>query len=696
MWQLILMAREGDRQAIEELFFSTFRSSYLIVFTLTGDRKKALDLLCESYIELFQNLETLENGTGFEEQLCRYLLARAKELETKPLRFSPMLTSSADSFRLEDSVIYDFNTLPNLDITDSADSILAVFAALTVEQQLCAYLFYYMDFDPSLIASILDIDEKTVCGILYDVRRTALPKIETEIRKSDIFRGILPESTILWALRNTAKYSLSEQELSAYYIDVTQKLMDTDIIDTTMNDGEIRPLEDSELQNFKPLKEGHALKRIFNLRTLVIFLFVLIIVGSFVGLKQLREYNRRKNERDSLTNRTTLSMSTTAFHPEQFIYSTEYDSTQEDTTSKEIETEEITTEEATQKPSEHTPGEVTTASPGSEFSFTENMGNITITGYNGTRSSIEVPGKINGKNVTAIGESAFFSSVISSIRLPSTLRTIEKNAFHSCTSLQSISLPSGVTTIGADAFRGCSSLRTIALSDSLQRIDAQAFYKCTALSSLTLPSSVTYLGDWAFAYCTNLTDFAIPGGVKYVGKSLFYECKSLQRCSIETSTKITSLGDSMFFDCTSLTSFHVPTTVKTIPSNCFVGCRSLTSVSIPSGITAIGTSAFADCISLSAIRLSAGLLRIEKSAFNGCMSLKEVIIPAGTLSIGEAAFSGCTNLRSANIPSSVTQIGLRAFSDCDDLVITCAEDSAAAKYADANNIPIHGRSNDNT
>ena len=36
-------------------------------------------------------------------------------------------------------------------------------------------------------------------------------------------------------------------------------------------------------------------------------------------------------------------------------------------------------------------------------------------------------------------------------------------------------------------------------------IGKQAFFSCSSLENLTLPDSITYIGENAFAYCPNLT-----------------------------------------------------------------------------------------------------------------------------------------------------------------------------------------------
>lgn len=693
IWQLILMAQEGDRQAVDALFFMSFRPAYLVLQAIVPDRDAALQILSEGYVHIFRSLEDLEQDSSFTSALNGFNIARAAELyPDRRIVFGEDYATKFSSFSAQDCRICDFDTLRSLDLSACADEILAVFEALPPEQKVSAYLFYYASCLPEEIADVLSADEKSVCGALAQMRKTALPQIGTVLQKEKAFRCIGAESAVPWALRNTVAYVPDKESLDAFYQDVLQKLVDNNVLDTTLSVSEPidEPIE-MEIKDIKPPKDFTLLHKIFSVKTLLILLFILLAAGIAIGVHRLQEYKSKVFGWET-SNRTTIRLTTTSLPSEYYIYSTEYTMpTETETTTEkasETQTEAVATTER--------PTESTTANPYADFAYSENGGSITITGYSGSKTSVEVPKSIHGKPVTTIGENAFFNTGITSIKLPSSLRTIGKNAFHSCVGLTAITIPNGVTLIDNAAFRGCSNLKNITLADTLQKIGNQAFYQCTSLSGIHFGDKLTYIGDWAFAYCTSLPNVAIVGSVNHVGSNVFYECKSLTACTFESSSKVTALGEAMFFDCISLKTFSFPSGVKVVPANCFMGCRSLSSVAMHANMTSIGANAFADCISLSAVKLSAKLLHLEKGAFSGCTTLKEIEIPSGALDIGDNAFSGCSNLQKAVIPASVTSIGSKAFAGCDDLVITCPANSAAEKYAIANQIEIYGRSSETT
>ena len=702
IWQLILMAREGDRQAIDELFYSSFRPAYLILNAITGDKRASLDILAEGYVEIFQNLEELETANDFCAALNRFTIRRAESMfpSQKNLRLPDGCESEAFGFRQNPPQIHDFDTMPAIKLAPRADEILDAFHALPLAQQACAYLFYYVQLQPDVIADILNAHENQVCGTLQQVRTEVLPQIGDVLAKNPAFRGVDAESAIPWALRCTERYAPQADDVDTCRQTVLDKLISDEILEVTTEE-EIEPEPEFQMQNIAPPKEYPILHKIFSLPTLIGVLVLLIAVGAVVGIRQLHVYNIRRRNLENHTDRTTLTMTATSFPSERYIFSTEFEAPTEPETTELTETQteepEGTTEEATEPAvTEPTTPVITTAPPHADFAVLENGNYVTITGYTGTKTNVEVPSEINGKTVREIGENAFFNSSITSIKLPSSIRSIGKNAFHSCASLGSISLPAAITSIEANAFRGCTSLKTVTLPTSLKKLGPQVFYQCTSLASIALPKTLTQIGDWAFAYCTSLTVVSIPSAVSTVGNAVFYECKSLSRCTFESGTHVSVLGDSMFFDCTSLKSFSFPSYVRAVPSNCFVGCRSMTSVSFPSSLTTVGQNAFTDCVSLGSVKFTSSLRKIESGAFKGCTSLRSVTIPSGTTTIGESAFSDCTGLRSVTIPKSVTSIGAKAFYNCDELVITCPSGSMAEKYADANHIEVAGRTSATT
>ena len=214
---------------------------------------------------------------------------------------------------------------------------------------------------------------------------------------------------------------------------------------------------------------------------------------------------------------------------------------------------------------------------------------ITIIGYDGKNTSIDIPESINGIQVTAIAN----------------------NAFNDCRSLTSVTIPSSVTSIGSSAFGGCTSLKTMTLPFIGGSKDSNRYLgyifgasKCTdnleyvlsSLKEIIILDSCTSIGRLAFSGCRNLTSVTIPSSVTYIGNSAFSGCSSLT--SIVIPNSVTDIRVDAFYDCTSLTSITIPSSCTSIGGLAFMHCTSLTSITIPSSVTSIGNYAFEGCSSL--------------------------------------------------------------------------------------------------
>lgn len=299
---------------------------------------------------------------------------------------------------------------------------------------------------------------------------------------------------------------------------------------------------------------------------------------------------------------------------------------------------------------------------------------------------------------------------ITEITLPSTIKTIETNAF-SWSSLQKINIPEGVTSLGKSCFE-YSALREITLPDGLTTIPDKAFNRCTSLRTVVMSDNVTYIGEYAFNYCTALTTLKMPSAIETIGMSAFDNCTYWDYGKNELKMpNIKSIGDGAFFCCSRLNcDLTIPHLWDEIPMGTFAGTV-FNTLTLAEGITSIDNMAFGGCKidvcnlpkSLKKIGYGAfqqGYTRIVNFApgtsienlgnyifdkcsrleevnnlpqnlktipdymFNGCYELKSLVLPEGVTTIGREAFKNCKKLASMNLPTSVTTIGEDAFNRC--------------------------------
>lgn len=265
-------------------------------------------------------------------------------------------------------------------------------------------------------------------------------------------------------------------------------------------------------------------------------------------------------------------------------------------------------------------------------------------------------------DVVCIGFKAFSNcSLLNSVTIPNSVKSIEEEAFSYCFALSSITLPNGVINIGRKAFTNCHSLRSISIPNSVVEIGEYAFFACQSLSIINIPINLKSIDSGLFSNCKSLTSITIPNEVSSIGSSAFASCSSLP--SIVIPNSVTCIGDYAFFGCESLVSISIPNGVKVINRNTFSNCKSLTSVEMYSPVNCIEESAFEDCKTLSTITIPNGVTSIGYRAFCHCSNLKTVILPNSVKYIEREAFLYCELLCSINIPRSVIYIGSNAFSN---------------------------------
>lgn len=324
------------------------------------------------------------------------------------------------------------------------------------------------------------------------------------------------------------------------------------------------------------------------------------------------------------------------------------------------------------------------------FAYDVHVGEVTITGYNGSNVNLIIPATLNGLPVTCIGDYAFGENEdLVSVVVPNSVTVIENSAFYECYNLMTITLPIGLTSIGSEAFSDCENLKTLTIPSSVTSIGSRAFsscikltslilpggitaissslfYNCRGLTSLVIPANVTSIGSYAFSSCSSLIGMIIPNTVTSIGDGAFSSCGKLASATL--SNTITSLGDELFSGCGSLLGLTIPSGVQSIGNEAFLGCSSLTNLTIPTGVTRIEESTFQGCSKLASITLPTGITSLGESAFSGCGALTSMVIPNGVTSISGELFSGCSSLFSVTIPSGVTFIGHKAFFNCGSLL----------------------------
>lgn len=217
-------------------------------------------------------------------------------------------------------------------------------------------------------------------------------------------------------------------------------------------------------------------------------------------------------------------------------------------------------------------------------------GKATVLSVGETVKTANIPDKIGNAPVTDIGTVFKKNTSITSVRIPSGVKTIDGYAFQECYRLKSVSIANGVESIGQYAFYNCCDLTSVTIPDSVTSLGIQAFRSCTSLQSVTIGNGVPAIGRFTFEYCCKLTDINIGSGVQSIGENAFARCEALKKVNLPDS--VTSIDKSAFFMCEKLTDVTLGGGIKTIAASAFGNCSKIATVVVPNTVTSLSADSF--------------------------------------------------------------------------------------------------------
>jgi hypothetical protein len=195
-----------------------------------------------------------------------------------------------------------------------------------------------------------------------------------------------------------------------------------------------------------------------------------------------------------------------------------------------------------------------------------------VIGNNGEVVSVVIPTKIvwggNTYKVTKIEDKAFYElGTLTSVTIPSSIKTIGDWAFSGCYNLTTVIIANGVTTIGEAAFEACD-ITSVTIPNSVTIIECDAFENCD-LTSITIPNSVTTIESEAFLNCEHLSSITIVSGMTSIESDVFYECNNIKNIYLKSTTPPTNKRDGYSFFYNYSATLHVPSGCKAIYSKTY-------------------------------------------------------------------------------------------------------------------------------
>ncbi len=327
--------------------------------------------------------------------------------------------------------------------------------------------------------------------------------------------------------------------------------------------------------------------------------------------------------------------------------------------------------------------------------------------YSGPAGNVIVPSEVtfNRKiyKVTSIIKDAFeFNNYLANITLPSTLNSIDKEAFGDCHELEKIEVATDNKFYSSEdgvlfnkakdtliTFPEKKKSLSYVVPSTVKQIEWLALRSISHLENIEVAAGNKYYSSEdgvlfnkakdtliAFPMEKKNLSYVVPNTVKQIKSLALWNLTHLENIEVAPDNKFYSSEDGVLFNKAKDTllafpinnkkvAYEIPKSVRTILPNAFYS-KNLKSVTIPKTVKNIGMFAFRFS-TVESVIISQGVKEIDDFAFANCSNLKNVSIPKSVNRIGMAAFLGCVSLERVMIPKGVKTIGEFAFTDCDRL-----------------------------
>ncbi|MFT3738561.1 MAG: leucine-rich repeat domain-containing protein [Breznakibacter sp.] len=217
--------------------------------------------------------------------------------------------------------------------------------------------------------------------------------------------------------------------------------------------------------------------------------------------------------------------------------------------------------------------------------------------------------------------SGFRENMFAQITIPAHVKEVGTNAF-SNNPLTSLTIANGVEKIGNGAFSDVVldnqtnpsiphiDLKNLHIPSSVRTIDGQAFRSNYNLASVTFEEGIEYIGNEAFLLCS-LTEVVIPSTVKSIGDGAF---NTNRISTLALSDGLEEIKHSAFAS-NKLTQVTIPGTVKILGERAFYNNMQMQHITLEDGVREIGIECFSYNQELQSLTLPRTLVHIRKRAF---------------------------------------------------------------------------------
>ena len=215
--EIVQAAQNGDQRAFEALYNLTKDSSYFVAFSITKNENDALDIMQDSYLKAFNNINDLNQLSAFESWINRIVANTAKNYiaKKKPMLFDDIGTLSNEAFD-ETELNRDYLPEQSADSKETSRLLMEIIDRLSEEKRLCILMYYYQEMSVGEIAEALQLPVSTVKYKLLAARADIKKEVEKLEKDGTKLYALFPFALFPAQFKNLEKEFAANHTAPAY------------------------------------------------------------------------------------------------------------------------------------------------------------------------------------------------------------------------------------------------------------------------------------------------------------------------------------------------------------------------------------------------------------------------------------------------------------------------------------------------
>lgn len=214
--ELVALAKQGDNEAITDLYDLSKDAVYKSIRTLVQDEDAALDVMQDTYIKAFKKLEQLHEPEKFTSWVKKAGINTARNYlkQRQDVPLSRFVNEDGDEVEFEDT---NQSHLPevSMDRKVTAELVDKILGTLSDEQREVIVMHYYQGMSEQEIAQTQGCSVNTVKSrMLYAKKKIEKSVLELEKKEGIKLHSMAPLPFLLWLLRMAKEQGIPVETVS--------------------------------------------------------------------------------------------------------------------------------------------------------------------------------------------------------------------------------------------------------------------------------------------------------------------------------------------------------------------------------------------------------------------------------------------------------------------------------------------------